>query len=392
MESAQNDHRRTAVERETTSAAGGKRKRSPLVSLPYACALYSHSNLDVVCRSPTVPVHVRPPSGLSKGHHETVEIDYLARRYADDLLLVSGDESLPNILSLIDEYEGVLQRHESMAANLGAKPLGQTLMKRFERIFDGPVKIVQSHGKESVRVSWLDVVEMYRNKPQDFVIVETRSGGRVCQLWSKGCKVEISEDDFTLIKSGMPQKLIPPQPIHEDEEKELGTLEILEKRLLHVIGLTDAGKLRIAQVSGRALLTRSPCSQWQGEKAESTAASAQECHRGWTNIINDGREQSLRSKCEWHWDQLQRPVTVLTFADSRLCRRQQSPVEQWDRKGWGRRHRCVSRHRGVCHHPRRSPTAIQHPQGNQGLSSPHSLPTLCLPVQCAKCDASPVSR
>ena len=39
----------------------------------------------------------------------------------------------------------------------------------------------------------------------------------------------------------MPEKLIPPQPIGEDEEKELGTLEILEKNLGGVVQLADQG-------------------------------------------------------------------------------------------------------------------------------------------------------
>jgi hypothetical protein len=40
----------------------------------------------------------------------------------------------------------------------------------------------------------------------------------------------------------MPQKMIPPQPIIEDEEKELGALEILEKNLQQIIQMADQGK------------------------------------------------------------------------------------------------------------------------------------------------------
>jgi hypothetical protein len=39
----------------------------------------------------------------------------------------------------------------------------------------------------------------------------------------------------------MPQKMIPPQPIIEDEEKELGALEILEKNLQSIIQAADQG-------------------------------------------------------------------------------------------------------------------------------------------------------
>lgn len=95
---------------------------------------------------------------------------------------------------------------------------------------------------ESTGVGWLDVVEFARNKPEQFRLEQVRDGVKVCQFYTKQCRVEISEEDFVLVKSGMPQKLIPPQPIGEDEEKELGTLEILEKSLGGCVHLADQGK------------------------------------------------------------------------------------------------------------------------------------------------------
>jgi hypothetical protein len=67
-------------------------------------------------------------------------------------------------------------------------------------------------------------------------------GVRVCQFYTKQCRVQISEEDFVLISSGIPQKMIPPQPIVEDEEKELGTIEILEKNLGQICQLADQGE------------------------------------------------------------------------------------------------------------------------------------------------------
>lgn len=128
-----------------------------------------------------------------------------------------------------------------MAGNLGARPLGPILIKRFERLFDGPPRVLKSHGKEGTMVGWLDVVEFARNKPEQFNLERMRDGVRVCQFYTKQSRVEITEEDFLLIASGMPQKLIPPQPILEDEEKELGTLEILEKNLTHIVQLADQG-------------------------------------------------------------------------------------------------------------------------------------------------------
>ena len=178
-------------------------------------------------------------STTSSGHH--LQINYLARQYVDNLLLVSTEDGLPTTLRLLGDYAGVLDRHESLAVNLGAKPLGPILVERFERLFDGPPRILRSNGREGTIVTWLDVVEFARHKPEQFNLEKTREGVRVCQFYTKQCRVEITEDDYVLISSGMPQKLIPPQPIAEDEEKELGTLEIMEKSIGSVIHLADQG-------------------------------------------------------------------------------------------------------------------------------------------------------
>lgn len=183
-----------------------------------------------------------PAVKLAKTHANHLQINYLARQSPEILPLITTDDSLPSLLSLIADYDGVLQRHESMAGNLGARPLGPILIKRFERLFDGPPRVLKSHGKEGTSVGWLDVVEFARNKPEQFNLEKMRDGVRVCQFYTKQSRVEITEEDYVLIASGMPQKLIPPQPIVEDEEKELGTLEILEKNLGHIVQLADQGE------------------------------------------------------------------------------------------------------------------------------------------------------
>ncbi|KAL9622942.1 MAG: hypothetical protein Q9160_002660 [Pyrenula sp. 1 TL-2023] len=191
------------------------------------------------------------PSKAARTQSQHLQINYLQRQYNDNIPLVTSDQdNLPTILRLIGDYDGVLQRHESIAGNLGACPLGPILIKRFERLFDGPPRILKSHGKET-GVSWLDVVEFARNKPEQFNLEKTRNGIRVCQFYTKQCRVEISEEDFVLISSGMPQKLIPPQPIIEDEEKELGALEILEKNLIQIIQLSDQVSARARQLNHR---------------------------------------------------------------------------------------------------------------------------------------------
>jgi hypothetical protein len=159
-----------------------------------------------------------PSSKNPKTQTNHLQINYLARQYPDNLPLVSTEDNLPGILRLIGEYDGVLQRHESIAGNLGACPLGPILIKRFERLFDGPPRVLKSHGKEGTTVTWLDIVEFAKNKPEQFNLEKTRNGVRVCQFYTKQSRVEISEEDYVLIASGMPQKMSPPQPIIEDEE------------------------------------------------------------------------------------------------------------------------------------------------------------------------------
>lgn len=146
-----------------------------------------------------------------------------------------------------DSCVGVLQRHESLAANLGAKLVGPLLVKSFEKLFEGPIKILQTaFGAEGASITWLDIVEFARTKPNLFTLNDATGGGRVCQFWIKNCRVQISEDDYRLLLSGAPERMIPTQPIAEDEIAELGTMEILEQRLIVLIRKADlvAGRAR----------------------------------------------------------------------------------------------------------------------------------------------------
>ncbi|CAG8002114.1 unnamed protein product [Penicillium salamii] len=202
-------------------------------------------------KRPRSPGEQQMSSKVPKTHSNHLQINYLARQYPDNLPLVSVDDTMPAIIHLLGEYDGVLHRHESIAGNLGACPLGPILIKRFERLFDGPPQVLKSHGKDGPTVTWLDVVEFAKNKPEQFNLEKSRNGVRVCQFYTKQCRVEISEEDFVLIASGMPQKMIPPQPIIEDEEKELGALEILEKNLQHIIQMADQVSARARQLNHR---------------------------------------------------------------------------------------------------------------------------------------------
>jgi hypothetical protein len=184
-----------------------------------------------------------PPAKAAKNRSSQSHtgINYLARQHDQNLPLVTIKDPLELTLRTIGEYDGVVLRQESLAVNLGACPLGPILTKRFERLFEGPPRIVKSRFKDT-SITWLDVVDFARKKPEQFHLDNTRgSGVKFCQFSIKKCRIEISEEDFVLIASGMPQKLIPPQPMHEDEEKELDTLEILDKNLTQIVQLADQG-------------------------------------------------------------------------------------------------------------------------------------------------------
>lgn len=234
----------TAMEAASVGSSSTKRKRSASTEPPTVTV--SAATTTTTPTPAPLPPPPPPPKAARTHSNSHLQINYLARQYADILPLISSDDTLPVVLSLLSEYGSVLDRHESLASNLGARPLGPILMQRFERIFDGQPRVLKNLGKDLGNVTWLDVVEFARQKPEQFNLEKTREGARVCQFVTKQCRVEISEDDYTLIASGIPQKLIPPQPISEDEEKELGTLEIMEKRITALIQLADQGKLDIS--------------------------------------------------------------------------------------------------------------------------------------------------
>ncbi|KAG9242883.1 hypothetical protein BJ878DRAFT_147191 [Calycina marina] len=209
---------------------GAKRKRSPLVDDPI-----------------TRPA---PPTPSHAGGRDVTKINYLVKTKNTTFKLIEGDaDTFGDVLGLIDDYEGILQRQESIAANLGAKLVGPLLLKSFEKIFDGPIKVLQSSfGLEQAPITWLDIVTFARTNPSDFVLNDT-SHGKTCRVWMKGGQLEIPEDDYRLIMSGAPERMIPPHASPEDEIAELGTLNILESRLGMLIKKADAVASKARQLN-----------------------------------------------------------------------------------------------------------------------------------------------
>lgn len=200
-------------------------------------------------------------------------INYLSKANPARLKLIQGDpEVFSDVLTLISDYEGVLSRHESLAANLGAKLTGPRLVKAMEGVFEGPIVTSPRDPFTPCPVAWLDIVQFAKASPSDFTLTSTSDRGRVCQFDLKGVGVEITEDDWRLIMSGALDRfrLAPPHPLEEDENAELATLEILEQRLQVLIKKADEVARKARQLnyhlSGRkaAINSRRSTPQSQG--------------------------------------------------------------------------------------------------------------------------------
>ncbi|KAI2639452.1 hypothetical protein GGS21DRAFT_507749 [Xylaria nigripes] len=185
----------------------------------------------------------------------TVPINYFSKSLAVKLKLIQGDGgAFSDVLSLINEYEGVLNRHESLAFNLGAKLTGSRLLKAMEGAFEGAITTTPPQNQFTPDpVTWLEIVDFAKSHPQEFQLSSTPTGMRYCQFSLKGVQVEISEDDWRLIVSGALDRfrLVPPQPLEEDETAELATLEILEQRLQVLIKKADEVARRARQLNYR---------------------------------------------------------------------------------------------------------------------------------------------
>lgn len=186
-----------------------------------------------------------------------MHINYRARQYSADLAFLFPEDSLPTCLHTINSYDAVLERSESLANNLGARPLSSMLLQRFERMFDGPPTVVSSTSQDfgaTQPITWFDVVEASDAIAADRVteLDDPRDGGkRVVRFEVQDCELQVSWEEWQMVRSGMLQKMMPTQPVGEDEEKELGTLDILEETVGKVVGLADQVAARGRQFNHR---------------------------------------------------------------------------------------------------------------------------------------------
>ena len=150
-------------------------------------------------------------------------------------------------------YLGVLNRHESLAANLGAKLTGPRLLKAMEGVFEGSITTTPPQTPFTANaVSWIDILQFSKTNPNDFVLCTTMEGLRVSRFYLNGVQVEISEDDWRIINSGALDSFrvgASAQPLEEDESVELATLEIVEGRLQALIKKADEVAKRARQLN-----------------------------------------------------------------------------------------------------------------------------------------------
>lgn len=171
-----------------------------------------------------------PQQQQGQGQVNTGFINYLSRSTAENLtLLPSEPETFTDIIRTLSGYEGVLDRHESFAASLGAKLTGPRLLKGFEKFFEAPIK-TNALNPFTQPITWLDVCTFAKANPNEFQLTTLPDGTRCCQFTCKGLQVEISEDDWRFINSGAWSRIPLEHPLEEDETAELATLDILEQR------------------------------------------------------------------------------------------------------------------------------------------------------------------
>ncbi|KAI4748678.1 hypothetical protein E4T50_01040 [Aureobasidium sp. EXF-12298] len=266
--------------RATTNPAA-KRKRSPSLA-PY--------------QQPGVASQNKAPK--TNNVSSQLQINYIARQCIDDLPFISKEDTLPGILETLSSYTQVLDRHESLASNLGARPLGPILIKRFERCFDAPPRVIASHshagGSDLPQVTWLDVVHFAQAHPSQFTLSTFSPGRRVCQFYypQRQVRVQISEEDYLFINSGRCQDLIPPLPIWEDEEKEVATCELVEKALRDMTAAADSVAARTRQLAHRlkgrrmAILERR-----SAEESHNHQVQQQALHPSFVSVNNVSNQQ-----------------------------------------------------------------------------------------------------
>ncbi|PNP40168.1 hypothetical protein TGAMA5MH_07823 [Trichoderma gamsii] len=217
-------------------------------------------------------------------------INFLPRHhYAQLLGLLPGElDTFNNIIHLINEYEGVLDRSESLAASLGARLTGPRFLRGIERFFDGPIKVNSPHPLVH-SITWLDVVTFAKANPDAFSPVILPDGARCRQFMYNGLQVEIAEDDWRLIYSGALDKFPLEHIFQEDEAAELATLEIMLQRSSFLYKKADEVAARTRFLSRRLETRRKDVAHQLLRHADASVANAVTVSSGFCAINHPPR-------------------------------------------------------------------------------------------------------
>ena len=113
-----------------------------------------------------------------------------------------------------------------------------------ESLFGGKITVYPrdtSKHDEPYTPIWLDILNFTASNPGEFNIITNYNGRQVCRFSMKNVDIEITDDDWHLITSGVLDRfgLVPPKPLEEDGKIKLATLDIVEDRVVRIIQKAD---------------------------------------------------------------------------------------------------------------------------------------------------------
>ena len=182
---------------------------------------------------------------------------------------------------------GILNRHESLAGNLGAKLTAPRLLRALDSMFDGSILVspnlpAQSSFRDGratpwYRPTWLEIVTFAKSNPAEFSRMTTVDGRRVCRFIMNNTNVEITEDDWQLIMSGAVDQflLAASKPLEKDETAELATLDILDQRVQTIIKKADEVARKARQLNYHLSGRKAGIESRQANSRQDTTSSFQ---------------------------------------------------------------------------------------------------------------------
>ncbi|OJJ83547.1 uncharacterized protein ASPGLDRAFT_58638 [Aspergillus glaucus CBS 516.65] len=149
-------------------------------------------------------------------------LNFLARQKNVHLRHLEVSEPPLSRLELWATYLVVLGRGESLARYLGVPLLSDFVEEKFNKLFStcSPPLAETDNAQGSNMLSWVDVIREFESDQVEY----TDDG--TCRFPIQGLLVQISETDYTIMQSGILQKLLNLWPDPRDVQEELETVEL----------------------------------------------------------------------------------------------------------------------------------------------------------------------